>query len=94
MGLIPLGIDLAKTTFQLYASDRQRRKIFNKRVKRGKLYLEIAKLDKDSDFLIAMEACGGTHHITATSLVAASFIFYCLFYRFTRDDLTLSFEDQ
>ena len=33
---------------------------------------EITKLDKNSDFLIAMEACGGAHHV-ARNLVAEGY---------------------
>ncbi|MCY4644601.1 MAG: IS110 family transposase [Bacteriovoracales bacterium] len=67
-----MGIDLAKNTFQLHAADRKGGKVFNKKVKREKLLGEIEKFDKEDDFLIAMEACGGAHHV-ARALMAKGY---------------------
>ena len=58
-----LGIDLAKNIFQLHAEDRRGNKIFSRKLKREKLLGAIESLDRDDDFLIAMEACGGAHHV-------------------------------
>ena len=58
-----VGIDLAKNVFQLHVSDKRGEKIFNKKVPRKDLLSVIDKLDKEEDSLVAMEACGGTHHI-------------------------------
>lgn len=77
-----VGIDLAKNVFQLHVSDRRGKKIFNKKVPRKELVSVIDKLDKEEDFLVAMEACGGSHHIARilgskgykTGIIAAKFI--------------------
>ena len=61
-----LGIDLAKSTFQLHAASRRGEKILNRKVKREKLLSVVESLDKEDDFLIAMEACGGAHHVART----------------------------
>ena len=82
MKISTLGIDLAKNTFQLHAASRRGEKIFSKKVKREKLLSMVEKLDKEDDFLIAMEACGGTHHVARTlidkgchvKLMAAKFV--------------------
>ena len=55
-----VGIDLAKNVFQLHVSDKRGGKIFNKKVSRKDLVSTIDKLDKEEDFLVAMEACGGS----------------------------------
>ena len=54
-----VGIDLAKSVFQLHVTDKRGRKIFNKKISRKDLVSVIDKLDKEEDFLVAMEACGG-----------------------------------
>ena len=59
-----LGVDLKKNIFQLHAEDRRGNKIFSKKIKREKLLGAIEGLDREDDFLIAMEACGGAHHVT------------------------------
>ena len=77
-----LGIDLAKNTFQLHGADAKGRKVFNKKVKREKLLEVINKIDKADNFFVAMEACGGAHHIGRTlmkegysaKLIAAQFV--------------------
>ena len=61
-----VGIDLAKNVFQLHVSDKRGGKIFNKKVSRKDLVSTIDKLDKEEDFLVAMEACGGSHHLART----------------------------
>ena len=67
-----LGIDLAKNTFQLHGADRRGGAIFSKKIKREKLLSVVEKLDKEDDFLIVMEACGGAHHV-ARSLMAGGY---------------------
>ena len=67
-----LGIDLAKNIFQLHGSDDKGQKLFSKKVKRDKLFDEVEKMDKTEDFMVAMEACGGAHHI-ARSLKSRGF---------------------
>ena len=77
-----LGIDLAKTIFQLHGSDKTGRKLFSKKVKRCDLFRAIEKLDKSGDFMVSMEACGGSHHIARelksrgydARLIAAQFV--------------------
>ena len=77
-----LGIDLAKTFFQLHGSDQTGRKVFSKKVKRCDLFKVIDELNKSEDFMIAMEACGGSHHIARelksrgfdARLIAAQFV--------------------
>ena len=61
-----LGIDLAKNTFHLHAAGKKGEKLFSKKIKRDKLLGAIEQCDKDEDFLIAMEACGGAHHVART----------------------------
>ena len=68
-----LGIDLAKNTFHLHAAGKKGEKILSKKVKRDKLLGVIEQLDKDEDFLIAMEACGGAHHVARTLPLRAWF---------------------
>lgn len=60
MGAISvLGIDLAKSIFQLHGINEQGKAILRKRVSRGELLRFIANL---SPCTIAMEACGGAHY--------------------------------
>ena len=53
-----VGIDLAKEIFQLCGMDKKGKVLFNKKVKRDKLVSFIEGLEREGDFLIAMEACG------------------------------------
>ena len=59
MSITVLGIDLAKTCFELYGIDAQGRKIISKTVPRSRLVEEVIKRAPE---LVAMEACGGSHH--------------------------------
>ena len=61
-----LGIDLAKNVFQLHGADQKGKKVYGKKVKRKDLFAIVDTLKKDEDFLIAMETCGGSHHIART----------------------------
>lgn len=54
-----IGIDLAKSVFQLHGNDAQGHSRLTKQVKRKDLLTEINKHPK---CLIAMEACCGAHH--------------------------------
>ncbi len=77
-----VGIDLAKSIFQICGTDRGGTVIFNKKVTRAKLIPILEKLEKEEDFLIAMEACGGAHHIARsllekgynTKIISAQFV--------------------
>jgi len=58
-----IGIDLAKSVFQICGLNQARKKIFNKQVKRKDLLHEILQ---HPNALIAMEACGSSHHWART----------------------------
>jgi len=64
-----LGIDLAKSVFQVCGLNKARKKMFNKQVKRKELLDEIRQ---HPNALIAMEACGSSHH-WARTLTAMGF---------------------
>ena len=46
--------------------DKKGKVILNKKVKRKGLLSLVNKLEKEEDFLIGMESCGGAHHIART----------------------------
>jgi transposase len=54
-----LGIDLAKTIFQIHGANARGKKVFSKRISRQKLATFVANLPP---CLIGMEACGGAHY--------------------------------
>jgi transposase len=54
-----IGIDLAKTIFQIQGCDERGKELFRKRLSRQKLALFMAQLPK---CLVGMEACGGSHY--------------------------------
>lgn len=58
-----IGIDLAKSVFQICGLNQARKKVFNKQVKRKDLLHELLK---HPNALIAMEACGSSHHWART----------------------------
>lgn len=58
-----LGIDLAKSVFQVCGLNRSRKIIFNKQLKRANLIDEVRK---HPNAVIAMEACGSSHHWART----------------------------
>ena len=60
MGITVLGIDLGKTVCSLAGLDRSGAVIFRKRVQRFRLLDFLAELP---GCIVAMEACGGAHHI-------------------------------
>jgi len=53
-----LGIDLAKSSFQIHGVDAQSREIMRKKLNRSKLITFMAKLPP---CLVGIEACGGAH---------------------------------
>ncbi|MCL2887557.1 MAG: IS110 family transposase, partial [Betaproteobacteria bacterium] len=59
MKLIPVGIDIAKSVFQVHYADEETGEIVSKAVKRAK-FLEF--FANRAPCLIGMEACGGAHH--------------------------------
>jgi len=58
-----IGIDLAKSVFQVCGLNQARKKVFNKQVKRKDLLHEIRQ---HPNALIVMEACGSAHHWART----------------------------
>ena len=60
MNIAILGIDLGKTVCRLAGLDNGGAVIFRRRIKRLKL---LDFLDELSPCIVAMEACGGAHHI-------------------------------
>lgn len=58
MTLNALGIDLAKSVFQLHGVDARGKTMLSKQVSRSQLFIFVAKLPK---CLIGMEACSGAH---------------------------------
>ena len=58
-----MGIDLAKSVFQVCATDKRGRILFNKKIRRETLLGFLEKQEWESDAVIAMESCGGSHHI-------------------------------
>lgn len=54
-----LGIDLAKSVFQLYGVDTQGRRVLSKRLRRESLLAFMAQLPSCT---VVMEACGGAHY--------------------------------
>jgi transposase len=57
MDVRTLGIDLAKDIFQLHGVDARGKIVISKKVRRNKLFQEVAKLPK---CLIGLESCGGS----------------------------------
>ena len=54
-----IGLDLAKTVFQLHIVDIESGEIQRRQIKRAKLAEFFAKCQRS---LVAMEACGTSHH--------------------------------
>lgn len=59
MPIVTIGLDLAKSVFQLHAIDEQGAIIMRKRLTRGQV---LPTLEKIPPCLIGMEACGSAHH--------------------------------
>ena len=54
-----VGLDLAKDVFQVHGISETGRKVFNKKIKRGKLLAFFETLPR---CVVGMEACGSAHH--------------------------------
>jgi transposase len=59
MNLTAMGVDIAKTVFQVHYVDRETGEIVNKSIKRANF---LAFFANRPPCLIGMEACGGAHH--------------------------------
>ena len=59
MKITTIGIDLAKTAFQVHGVDSHGKAVLKKQIKRDQLPVFLAKLER---CLIGMEACGSAHH--------------------------------
>jgi len=54
-----IGIDLAKTVFQVHGTDRTGKTVFNKQLRRNQVCAFLGKLEP---CVIGMEACASAHH--------------------------------
>src|ERR1700687_3084480 len=59
MKVIPVGIDLAKSVFQVHGVDERGKAVLRKQLKRAEVPKFFANLPP---CLIGMETCGGAHH--------------------------------
>lgn len=59
MNVSTLGIDLAKDVFQLHGVDARGKVVITKKIRRNKLFHEVAKLPQ---CLIGLECCGGSNY--------------------------------
>jgi transposase len=59
MNIIRVGIDLAKTVFQVHGVDEKGKAVLRKQLKRAQVLEFFANLER---CLIGMEACGSAHH--------------------------------
>ena len=59
MKITTIGIDLAKTVFQVHGVDERGKAVLRRRLKRHQVAKFMAKLPP---CLIGMEACGSAHH--------------------------------
>lgn len=59
MPIVTIGLDLAKSVFQLHAIDEQGAVILRKRLTRGQVLPTLAKIPP---CVVGMEACGSAHH--------------------------------
>ncbi|RQQ42976.1 IS110 family transposase [Burkholderia stagnalis] len=59
MNATPVGIDIAKSVFQVHYVDQETGEILNRPIKRAKFLEHFANRAR---CLIGMEACGGAHH--------------------------------
>lgn len=57
--LVTVGIDLAKSVFQIHGVDHEGRVLVRRQLRRGQL---LSFFEKHSGCLIGMEACAGSHH--------------------------------
>lgn len=54
-----IGLDLAKTVFQVHGATKDGGMVFNRRLRRGEV---ISFFERQARCIVAMEACGGSHH--------------------------------
>ena len=59
MQVTTIGLDIAKSVFQLHGVDEQGRVVLRQRLARGKVLVFFANLPRCT---IGLEACGGAHH--------------------------------
>lgn len=59
MKITTVGIDLAKTVFQVHGVDQRGKPVVEKRLKRKQVLAFFAQL---TPCLVGMEACGGAHY--------------------------------
>ena len=59
MQVTTIGLDIAKSVFQLHSVDEQGRGVLRQRLARGKVLVFFANLPRGT---IGLEACGGAHH--------------------------------
>lgn len=59
MNITTIGIDLAKSVFQVHAADAKGKKLFSKKMNRNQLLEFMVTL---SPCVLGMEACGGAHY--------------------------------
>ena len=59
MKITTIGIDLAKSVFQVHGVDERGKTVLKKQLKRAQMAAFFANL---SPCLVGMEACGGAHH--------------------------------
>ena len=57
--VIAVGLDLAKTVFQMHGADASRKAVLGQRLRRGQVLKFLGWLPSCA---VAMEACGGAHH--------------------------------
>ena len=61
MKLTRVGVDLAKSDFQVHGEERAERPVWCKRQKREKWIAELER-NLEPGGTVGMEACGGAHH--------------------------------
>lgn len=54
-----IGLDLAKTVFQVHGATSDGRMVFSRRLRRSEV---ISFFARQAHCIVAMEACGGSHH--------------------------------
>jgi transposase len=59
MQVTTIGLDIAKSVFQLHGVDEQGRVVLRQRLARGKVLVFFANLPRCT---VGLEACGGAHH--------------------------------
>lgn len=59
MSVVSIGLDIAKTVFQMHGVDASGRMVLRRRLGRSELMSSFAKLPS---CLVGMEACSSSHH--------------------------------